>query len=544
MLMIRRAAFRLTQTQRQALSPTYRKPVAPSLYEPLRMDTTSTTPPLHDKRKRSDSEGIPPVKAEGKKKKLRFQKERKKKPKAGGHDEVLAFDIKNLLAAHGPTEPVLPNKAAERFRTVEVDIKELSSVGDGIGILDGRAYTVPFSLPGDRVKAKVVREMHTHTVTDFISVITPSPDRDDSLVGCKYFTTCGGCQFQMLPYAKQLEHKQRVVQKAYAHFSDLTTGPGGVLPEIGETIGSPLHYGYRTKLTPHFDSNGKKPWAAGDRPKIGFQMKGPPTVLDIEDCPIGTEIVRKGLKEQRQWVFDNITSFKNGATLLLRESTIRTPSTTTTSETDLAKYTEEKLCITDNKGESTEYIGDFKFVSPAGSFFQNNNSILPTFTEYIRTNLSSGVAPPKYLVDAYCGSGLFTVTCGGAVDRAIGVDISADSVEYARRNAEANGVKNATFIAGDAEQIFKDIDFPGSETSCIIDPPRKGCDHLFLNQLLEFRPRRIVYVSCNVHTQARDLGYILGHDRGKQYRVDSIRGFDFFPQTHHVESVAVLTWVD
>jgi tRNA (uracil-5-)-methyltransferase len=147
-------------------------------------------------------------------------------------------------------------------------------------------------------------------------------------------------------------------------------------------------------------------------------------------------------------------------------------------------------------------------------------------------------------VDAYCGSGLFSILCGRNFSAVIGVDISADSISYASRNAASNNIQNAKFISGNAEKIFESITFPGSETSLIIDPPRKGCDKVFLDQLLDFRAKRVVYVSCNVHTQARDIGYILMSEKGKGYRVDEIRGFDFFPQTHHVEGVAVLSWVE
>lgn len=179
--------------------------------------------------------------------------------------------------------------------------------------------------------------------------------------------------------------------------------------------------------------------------------------------------------------------------------------------------------------------------------------IVPSqFTDYIRenlhlpvvrhagdTNTSIETTAPKYLVDAYCGSGLFTVACGQGLEGAIGVDVDGHSIASARQNATMNNIENATFIVGKAEAIFAKIDFPGTETSLIIDPPRKGCDKAFLDQLLEFGPKRVVYVSCNVHTQARDIGYIAG-----RYRIDSIKAFDFFPQTHHVEGVVVLTKLD
>lgn len=150
------------------------------------------------------------------------------------------------------------------------------------------------------------------------------------------------------------------------------------------------------------------------------------------------------------------------------------------------------------------------------------------------TSTDGTTTPPRYLVDAYCGSGLFTVTCGEGFEKVVGVDVSGEGVAYARKNAELNNIKNAEFIVGEAENIFQMIKFPGSETTVIIDPPRKGSDKKFLDQLLDLAPKRIVYISCNVHTQARDLGYLLQHDKGVGYKIDSIRGFDFFPQVSRI----------
>lgn len=515
----------------------------------LRTDNPSTTFNSVENRKRFQRS--PPGRSDPSKKTKITKIKRKKAPKEGGTEEVLEFDIQDLLAPQRTNKEVL--QLPTPFSTLELEISTLSSTGDGLALHNGRVYVVPFSLPGDVISAKVIRHNDTHTVCDFLSVVRASPDRDESLVRCKYFASCSGCQLQILSYKKQLEHKRGVVEKAYAHFSELTSK--GLLPTIGPTIGSPLQYNYRTKLTPHFDGPRKGGFNPDlPPPPIGFNFKGRRNVLDIEDCPIGVDSVRAGIMTQRKYVHENLSKYKRGATLLLRESTIRTLNPIT-AHGEIAKVVEEKTCITDSNATSTEYIDDYKFTSPAGAFFQNNNSILPIFTAYVRENLllppltpaashPTIPTPPKYLVDAYCGSGLFTITCGSTVQKAIGVDISANSIAYATQNALANNVTNASFITGDAEKIFADIDFPGVETSCIIDPPRKGCDHPFLNQLLNFRPKRIVYVSCNVHTQARDLDYILTHKKGLGYRIDSVRGFDFFPQTHHVESVAVLTWLD
>ena len=146
------------------------------------------------------------------------------------------------------------------------------------------------------------------------------------------------------------------------------------------------------------------------------------------------------------------------------------------------------------------------------------------------------------------------MTCADGFESVIGVEISADSVQYATRNAEQNNIPNASFITGSADKIFDVIKTPPDQTALIIDPPRKvpvrhgvsletnvcqGCDNSFLEQLVKFNPRIIVYVSCNVHTQARDIKYLFRGEQAK-YRILAIRGFDLFPQTHHIESIATL----
>ncbi|KAI9772538.1 MAG: tRNA(m5U54)methyltransferase [Geoglossum simile] len=500
---------------------------------------------------------------------------REKIVKEGSSEEILLVDIKNLLAAQAledPEGPKLVDNLPEPFTEIDLTITELSSTGDGLAIIPSSSHVcvVPFAVPGDRVTAKVIRHVEEkYSISDFVKVLEPSPLRDDSRIRCSYFATCGGCQFQMLDYNIQLTYKKRIVEKAFKNFSGLNPE---LVPPVGDTIGSPLQYGYRTKLTPHFD--GPPGWKRQKRvfesvPPIGFMKKGMRKTIDIEDCPIGTDSVREGMKRARIRVMENIKSYKKGATLLLRESTKRIPKsqspTTPTGDSkepsgdshaltkDCGDYIEERTCITNSTETSVEYVDGFIFENPAGAFFQNNNSILPIFTDYVRRNLhpppdSSSSSSPKgginYLVDAYCGSGLFTITCSEPFAQTIGIDISSDSISFARRNAVLNSLPptKAIFIAADAPTLFANITFPSAETALVIDPPRKGCDEGFLKQLVAYSPRRIVYVSCNVHTQARDVGFIMREDEA--YILESVRGFDFFPQTGHVESVAVLKRMD
>jgi tRNA (uracil-5-)-methyltransferase len=505
----------------------------------------------------------------------------------GSNEEVLLEDVNALLKSLA-LEPEAPRTDAEelpeKLSEIEIQIEQISSTGDGLGVRkdskSNQIYVVPFTAPGDVVTAKVFKhfEKEKYTMADFVKVTSPSPHRDDSLVKCPYFSTCSGCQFQMLPYSYQLAHKKSIVERAYKNFSNL---PPELLPIIGDTIGSPLEYGYRTKLTPHFDGppdarrsdgrNGIKR-TFKEVPPIGFMKKGTRITIDIEDCPIGTEAVRKGNRRERARVAENISTYHKGATLLLRENTERIPKSEFDAEKDISDentviedrgaYIHKKTCTTDPNAKTTEYIDDFKFVNPAGAFFQNNNSILPRFTQYIREHILPPMPPStegeeqpqqkiKYLIDAYSGSGLFTITLSSLFKSSLGIDIAASSITSATHNAHINNLPPtaAKFIAADAAALFANIDTPAEETVVMIDPPRKGCDESFLRQLVRYGPARIVYVSCNVHSQARDVGVLVGGmegvDGGKGvgkgcYEVESLRGFDFFPQTGHVEGVAVL----
>ncbi|KAF7197281.1 tRNA (uracil(54)-C(5))-methyltransferase [Pseudocercospora fuligena] len=517
--------------------------------------------------------------------KRHFKKNKKQKQttaREGSNEEVLLADVRNL-----PKDVNLGDDKAtvvpEQHTEIDVTISELSSTGDGIGEKDGQVYVVPFAAPGDTITARVYKsfEEESYSLADFVKVVSPSQHRTEE-PKCPYFTQCSGCQFQHLPYEFQLAHKRSVVEKAYRNFSNL---PASAIPTIGDTIGSPLQYGYRTKLTPHFDGppGGRRDKRHGQKvtwpgvPPIGFMLKGTRKTIDIEDCPIGTEAVRIGMKRERKRVAADIDKYQKGATLLLRESTERIPKAAGLVEVDKeseskdevledrGQHVHRKICITDHKAISTEYIEDFRFDNPAGSFFQNNNSILPLVTQYIRDNILDNTASQngasedgkegkphiKNMIDAYCGSGFFTVTLSGMFSNSIGIDISGQSIDYASKNAKLNNLPadSTHFIAADANHLFGSVDskkFPPSETAVVIDPPRKGCDEGFIRQLLDYAPARICYVSCNVHTQARDVGWLVGGLPGTNnaaqglYEIESLRGFDFFPQTSHVEGVAIL----
>ncbi|ELU43350.1 tRNA methyltransferase [Rhizoctonia solani AG-1 IA] len=505
------------------------------------------------------------------------------------HEDVLWHDVKAVLGSEAVETATSQDKDWESplpFGTeLELTVSGLTSTGDSISVHNSSegpwAVVVPFALPGEKIRTKIYRSSRLHSFGDLLEVAEAnSTMRDSSLIRCKYFGKCAGCQHQVCATVR--------LRKAFENFSGI---PGDSIPAPLATIPSPKQYNYRTKITPHFDAppsnrtrrGGKAKVAAKNADaswelRIGFNQMGRRNVLDIE---VGESLVLgRGSRTKsvtRITVLDTgvpdchpgsehraCPSTRRGATLLLRDSLEPRSSpcddgARVQNEVPLsiAKHKDdqgaEHICITDSKAVVYERVGEFEFTFPAGQFFQNNNSVLKPLTDYVRDAIlhpipfekEGAVAsqPPTHLVDTYCGSGLFSITLSPHFEVIAGIEISADSIAFAQRNAELNNIPTSkcTFRAGTASSIFASVgngEFPPERTAVVIDPPRKGCDEPFIEQLVAFLPATLV------HTQARDVGSILrktqGAAVGRRYRIESIRGFDLFPQTAHVESVAVL----
>jgi 23S rRNA (uracil1939-C5)-methyltransferase/tRNA (uracil-5-)-methyltransferase len=411
---------------------------------------------------------------------------------------------------------------------IELEISTLTNLGSGLGRValatsetspessGGWVVMVPFTLPGERVRARVFRNHKNFSEADLIEVLTPAADRVTPQ--CPLFGRCGGCQYQHLAYPAQLEWKRRQVAELLKHMA-------GVAFPVSPVIGSPREYHYRSKITPHFPSPRRRDEArtAGGEPHveppvpIGFLRQGTRfDIVDVPHCPIATESINARLAAVREAVHAKQGSYTRGATLLLREASGEV--------------------TTDYDAIVMETVGELKLRFLARDFFQNNPFILPAFTRYVRDQAAASGA--RVLVDVYCGSGLFALTAAPAFERVAGIEISESSVRFARENAAANNITNATFAAGDAAALFSALDprIAASDTAVIIDPPRKGCDEAFLNQLFAFRPRAVVYVSCDPATQMRDLKLFLTAG----YRITAAQPFDLFPQTRHLECVLTL----
>lgn len=389
----------------------------------------------------------------------------------------------------------------EYHQEIEIRIDALTNLGAGVGRIDGWVVFVPFSLPGELVKARVFRNDKNFSQADLVEVLESSPDRVQP--GCPLFGECGGCQYQHLSYEKQLAWKTRQVGELMQHMAAI------VFP-VNDCLSSAQIWNYRSKITPHFEK-GKD----GDLGPIGFLAFGRRSQLvDVPQCPIAMDVINRELPAIREGLRANAGKFKRGATVLLRATQDRVE--------------------TDFRALAVEQVGELKFQFLAGDFFQNNPFILPLFTGYVAQKAATGGA--KFLVDAYCGSGLFSLTLAKHFEQVAGVEVSETSCEWARKNAASNHITNATFLTASAEAIFDQINFPAGETAVVIDPPRKGCTPEFLDQLIKFAPLRVVYVSCDPATQIRDLKQL--SEGG--YQLEDVQPFDLFPHTRHLECVMTL----
>ncbi len=385
----------------------------------------------------------------------------------------------------------------EYHQELILKVEDVTNLGYGIARDGEWVIQIAFVLPGEKVRAKIFRNQKNYSEADCLEVLTPSPDRVKP--NCSLFGICGGCQYQSVKYSTQLEWKRRQVNDSFTRI-------GGLNVIVKEVVASPKEYGYRSKLTPHYEK------AVSDKPrKIGFLRFGSrKIIIDVPQCPIATENINEALPFARKELHKTHNK-KKGGTLLLRDT--------------------QEGVITNPKDVASEKVGDLIFQFKAGEFFQNNPFILPKLVNYVIEQAMSDNA--DLLVDAYCGGGLFSLSAAKHFKEVLGIEISREGFEWARANASINRIENAEFFLGDASSIFSELDNKNGNISLVIDPPRRGCDKDFLKQAIDFQPQKIIYVSCDPATQARDAKILV--DGG--YNITDVQPFDLFPQTRHVENI-------
>lgn len=408
------------------------------------------------------------------------------------------------------------NSESER-RTLHIE--SLAHLGAGIARDGGKVVFVPYTAPGDLVRARLVEDKPRFARAVLEEVLEPSPYRVDPL--CPYFGDCGGCQWQHVDYATQTQYKSRIVAEQLAHVGRL---PGvDVRPTIG--MGDPWGYRNSARLT------------VGPNGALGFQRAESHEVVAVEDCLILHPLLRDLLR-----TLD--VEFPELRALTLRAGT-RTGERMIVLETARDEPPEMEvdipvscvLALEDGRvatliGETAiheEVAGRRYRISPT-SFFQVNTWGAERLVEIVAEALDP--RGWERLLDLYCGVGLFGLALAGRVGEVVGVESAPSAVADALVNAE--GVDNVTLVEGFAEEAMAALE--GGFDLAIVDPPRGGVHPAALRALVEKRPRRIAYVSCEPTTLARDCAALAGAG----YRLRWVQPVDMFPQTYHIESVALM----
>lgn len=456
-----------------------------------------------------------------------------------------------------------------------ITITDVAAEGKALAKIDNLVVFVPYAVPGDVVDLQVKKKKHSYAEAEIIRFHKRSEKRVEPF--CQHFGVCGGCKWQCLPYEEQIRYKQQQI------FDNLTRIGKVKLPEFNPILGSKHQTHYRNKLEFGFSN---KRWLTQEEVSsgvkfdvmdaVGFHIPGAfDKILDIETCHLMDDVnnrIRNGI---RRYAIDNHLAFydirgghgllrnimlRNSAThelMLLIQFCIRSEEEQAQAN-DLLQFVHEEfpeitsllwvnnLKCNDTIGDlevhnfyGTDYIYEtmegLRFKVGPKSFYQTNTE--QAYELYKVARKFAQLTGDELVYDLYTGTGTIANFVAHQAKRVIGIEYVPEAIEDAKVNSEINKLDNTLFYAGDMKDILNAdfIETHGRPDVIITDPPRAGMHADVVNTILFAAPKRIVYVSCNPATQARDL-QLLDAD----YEVKAVQPVDMFPQTHHVENVVLL----
>ena len=443
---------------------------------------------------------------------------------------------------------------------IELTITGLGSSGEGVGKVSGFTFFVPGALPGERIQAQVTLLKKSYGQARLQKLLVPSPDRVEP--PCPVYAQCGGCQLQHLSYPAQLALKRQTVVDAMeriGHFTKLC---------VQETLGADDPWHYRNKM--------QVPAAQGRNHilAIGCYAQGTHRVIDVKDCLIQQQANNQIVQTVRSWMEKyRIPALEEDArrgivrhimgrvgvqtgevmavlvtnepqvphlkdlTAMLRQEI---PGFTTLVQNINTRHTNvimgPKNKVIWGPGVIHDRLGKFTFAISPHSFFQVNTlqaeKLYETALQY------ASLTGKEKVIDAYCGTGTITLFLAQKAQRALGIEIVAPAIRDARQNARDNHVDNVDFLCGDAAKEMPELVRQGSRPDVVVlDPPRAGCEQRVLDAIARVRPQRVVYVSCNPASLARDAAIL----RDKGFVVRKVQPVDMFPHTSHVETVCLMS---
>lgn len=445
--------------------------------------------------------------------------------------------------------------------SITLNIQTLGDDGDGVATYKGKKIYVNNALPGDMVQATIIDEAKSYAHANLVDVVRQSQYR--AKAKCPFVRQCGGCQIQEMKYANQIVYKRRRVERS------IQDAKLAGMPAINSTLGCNQIFGFRNKAIYPISRN------AEGRIVTGFYARRSHNIIESSFCPIGApenesvmRIVIDFLNTYNIEPYDEAThqgivrhvlirkSFANGQlmvclvvnsrelphsqqfvdALLNSGLNIRSISLNVNTEVTNSIKGKELVNLYGN-GYITDKIGDIRFKISPMSFYQVNG--IQTRSLYGKALEFASLSGNETVFDIYCGVGTISLFLARNASKVYGVESVPEAVADAMENARINDIQNVEFLTGRAEDVIPDLVFnKGIKADVVVvDPPRKGCDVAVLDTIIKMNPRRVVYVSCDSKSLARDCKYL--QDNG--FHINEIQPVDMFPHTVHVESVALIT---
>ncbi|CAN5626090.1 23S rRNA (uracil(1939)-C(5))-methyltransferase RlmD [soil metagenome] len=468
----------------------------------------------------------------------------------------------------------VPATSLKKGAEIVLEIEKFADRGKSLGRSNGMVVFVSGAGPCDRVRARVIKKKKQFAEAKLLEVEVPSDLR--TTPRCPYFGTCGGCRWQHVEYEAQLAAKRQSVEEALIHEG----GFHGV--DVRPTIPSPRVYLYRNKMEFSFSQQRwltEQEIASGEdfdrRFALGLHAPGAfDKVLDLRECHLQSELSVRIVNTMRDiaqahdwqpWSTRSHTGFLRHLVIRHGEHTGDTMVNLVTNGFDaermdlLAEVFQRELpdvttlvnTIHTGLGQTSigereeviygpgvlhDRIGDLTFEIAPNAFFQTNTRGAEQLYAVARD--LADLRPTDLLYDLYCGAGTISLFLAPYVDRVVGVELVPEAVANARANAARNGISNATFHSGDMLKLLDRsfVEKHGMPDVLVVDPPRAGLHPRVAEQLADLAPERLVYISCNPRTQARDLAIL-----ARSYSINAVQPVDMFPQTYHVENVVRLT---
>ena len=455
----------------------------------------------------------------------------------------------------------------------QVPVTDYAAEGKALARIDGKVIFIEGAVPGDTANVLLTKNKKDWAEGRAMQITAFSPDRVEPF--CIHFGTCGGCKWQMLPYEKQLEYKQQEALQNIQRIGKVEIG------EIFPIRGSEKTRQYRNKLEFTFSNKRfltsaeiDKSQAIPQQDALGFHVPRIfDKVLDIFEChlldPVNNRIrntlrdIAKAegfsfydIRQHTGWLRNVIIRYATTGELmvniclnyeaeddrkkLLDQLLAAVPEITTLLYTINPKWNDSifdlEPQVYTGKGFIMEKLGNYQFMISPKSFFQTNTQQAETL--YSIAKDFAGLTGNEIVYDLYCGTGSIGIFLSDGAKKIIGVELIEDAIADAKKNAELNNITHAEFFAGDVIKICDDAFFAthGRPDVVITDPPRAGMHEKLVLKLKEMRAQKIVYVSCNTATQARDIALL-----AELYEVTKLQPVDMFPHTHHIESVALLS---